>query len=129
MDLVPPARHHVVILLLQMGLWREGSYGISPGANSWAFEPGAWAMYARTDVSAVTVWQLRIDPMGLNRNVSLSLGSPKSIVATFCAACVAAPSGYLSTFNISLPGPLTTTGGLLFLLPDGDCIIDWFRFM
>jgi hypothetical protein len=131
-----PLLHH-----LQMGLWHEGSYAISPGADSWAFAPGAWALYSRVDVAAATTWQLRITPLSASRNVTLSLGSPSAaaggtVLATFCAACSGAPAEVMGTYAVNLagsdgddPSPLTVKGGQLFLVPDGECIIDWFRLL
>lgn len=113
-----------------MGLWREGSYAISPGPDGWPFAPGAWASFARADVAGAGTWQLRVTPLAAARNVSLALGDPTATVATFCAACVGASAGEMATYNVTLPGgPLSVTGGVLFLVPDGECVIDWFRLM
>jgi hypothetical protein len=116
----------------QVGLWREGSYAISPGAGGaggFPFQPGAWASYARTDADAATVFELRITPLSPTRTVSLAVGDPTSVVATFSAAQAGAPAGTMGTYNVSIAvgAPLTLNGALVFLLPDGECVIDWFR--
>jgi hypothetical protein len=111
----------------QVGLWREGSFGISPGGNGWPFQPGAWAMFARTDTVAATVFQIRVTPLAADRTVGLAVGDPSSVVAVFSAAASGAPAATMATYNVTLPAPLTVTGATVFLLPDGACVIDWFR--
>jgi hypothetical protein len=115
----------------QVGLWREGSYAISPGASSWPFDAGAWASYLRAEAaSGATVFQLRIDPRDAARTVALAVGSPSAVVATFTAAAAGAPAGVVGTYNTSLPAPLVVpAGAALFLLPDGECVIDWFALL
>ena len=112
----------------QVGLWREGSYAISPGASNWAFEAGAWASYLRAEAAAgATVLQLRVTPLDAARKVALAVGAPGNVVATFDAAAAGAPADVMATYNVSVSPPLQVAPGqALFLLPDGGCVIDWF---
>lgn len=113
----------------QQGLWREGSYAISPGQNNWPFLPGAWALYRRCDIKGATVFQIRIQPLSTTRTVSLALNTPTNILATFSAQASAAPADVMAIYNVTLSAPLTVVGGDLFLLPSGGCVIDWFRLL
>ena len=112
----------------QLGLWREGSYAISPGPKSWSFDAGAWAMYLRAEAATgATVLGLRITPLEANRTVALAVGSPAGVVAVFDAAAAGAPPGVMALYNVTLAAPLLVPqGAALFLLPDGPCVIDFF---
>lgn len=112
----------------QQGLWREGSYAISGGASRWSFDAGAWALYRRVDLAGATTLQLRVAPLVAGRSIALAIGDPSSLIATWTAAAGDALST-LATYNVSLAAPLTVTGADLFILPSGDCIIDWVRFV
>jgi hypothetical protein len=112
----------------QVGLWREGSYGISPGAGGWAFAPGAWALYRRVDVAGARALRLRLAPLAPNLTVALALGTPEGLLATFDAEAAGAPRGVMGVYEVPLLGQaLSVVGGELFLLPSGQCIIDWFQ--
>ena len=110
-----------------MGLWREGSYGISPGEKNWAFQVGAWAYYKRVDLFTVSVFQLRIKPLDTSRQVKLALGTPDNVVAIFDANKANAPPNAMGLYNVTMSNsPLTYMDTGLFLLPDGSCVIDYF---
>ena len=108
------------------GLWREGSYAISPGPGGFAFAPGAWAVFRRCDLANATVLRIRLQPMDAARTVSLALGSPDNVLATFSAAESSAPAGSFGVYEVLLGEQVSVSGGELFLLPNGNCIIDWF---
>jgi hypothetical protein len=110
----------------QVGLWREGSYGISPGAKGWPFAPGAWAMYSRVDVANATRLRLRVRPAAAGLRVALALGAPDNVVATFDADAAGAVVGAMGVFDAPLAEPLAVVGGRFFLLPSEGCVIDWF---
>jgi len=116
----------------QVGLWREGSYAISPGPKNWAFQPGAWALYKRVDVTGATAVVLRVGAAkgssgGLT--MSVALGTPDGVIANLALNATAAPVGVMGTFSIPLQGaPLTLSGANVFLLPQSQCIIDYFLF-
>ena len=112
----------------QVGLWREGSYGISGGAGRWPFAPGAWALYRRVDVADATVLRLRLAPGSAALTVALALGDPSGVLATFAVPAGAA-AGAMATFEVPLAAPLTVAGGDVFLLPSETCVIDWFQFV
>jgi hypothetical protein len=69
----------------QVGLWREGSYGISPGPQGWPFAPGAWALFRRVDVQGATRLRLRVQPAARGLRVGLAMGDPSNVLATFDA--------------------------------------------
>ena len=110
----------------QVGLWREGSYGISPGAGGWPFAAGAWALYRRVDVAGATRLRVRLQPRAAGLRVALALGAPANVLATFDADAAGAAVGVMAVFEVPLAQPLTVAGGLVFLLPSEGCVIDWF---
>ena len=110
----------------QVGLWREGSYAISPGPKGWPFSAGAWALFRRVDVAGATRLRLRVQPVAGGLRVSLALGEPANVVATFDADAAGAAVGAMAVFEVPLAEPLTVVGGLIFLLPSAACLIDWF---
>jgi hypothetical protein len=113
----------------QVGLWREGSYAITPG--SWTFDEGCWASYLRAEgASGATVFQLRVAPLAVNRRVALAVGSPDAVVAVFDAAAAGAPPSVVATYNVSISPPLQVpAGAAVFLVPDGGATIDWFALL
>ena len=113
----------------QVGLWREGSYGISPGTKDWPFAPGAWALYRRVDVAAATVFRIRVKPLAASLTVGVALGTPSGLLATFDAGKSGAVVGVMGTFDVVLNEPLSVSGGAVFLLPSQGCVIDWFQLL
>ena len=109
----------------QVGLWREGSFGISPGPHGWPFAPGAWAMFSRVDVANATRLRLRVQPAAPGLRVGLALGAPDNVVATFDADAAGAAVGVMGVFEVPLAEPLAVAGGRFFLLPSKICVIDW----
>ena len=109
----------------QVGLWREGSFGISPGPHGWPFAPGAWAMFSRVDVANATRLRLRVQPAAPGLRVGLALGAPDNVVATFDADAAGAAVGVMGVFEVPLAEPLAVAGGRFFLLPSEGCVIDW----
>jgi hypothetical protein len=106
----------------QQGLWREGSYAISPGRAAWPFAPGAWALYRRCDALNATRFSLRVKPLAAARTVALALGSPAGTVATFSAAAAAAPPDAMAVYDVPLDAPLSAAGADLFLVFDGAAV-------
>jgi hypothetical protein len=111
----------------QVGLWREGSYGISPGPQGWEFAPGAWALYRRVDAAGATRVVLRLAPLVAGLTVGLALGSPGGLLGTFSAAAAGAPLGVMAEYAVQLDQALTVQGGEVFLLPSGKVVIDWWQ--
>jgi hypothetical protein len=111
----------------QVGLWREGSYGISPGPQGWAFAPGAWALYRRVDAVGAGRVVLRLAPLVAGLTVGVALGSPGGVVGTFSAAAAGAPLGVMATYVVQLDQAVTVQGGELFLLPSDKVVIDWWQ--
>ncbi len=111
----------------QVGLWREGSYGISPGPQGWDFAPGAWALYRRVDAVGAGRVVLRLAPLVAGLTVGLALGSPEGLVGTFSAAAAGAPLGVMAEYTVALDQAVTVEGGELFLLPSGKVVIDWWQ--
>ena len=109
----------------QVGLWREGSYGISPGPRNWAFAPGAWALYKRVDVDASTRFRIRVQPAAKGLVVALAVGEPGNVVATFNADDAGAAVGVMGVYEVPLAQPLTVVGGSFFVKPSEACVIDW----
>lgn len=111
------------------GLWREGSFGISPGGQGWGFDPGAWALYRRVDITTApaTTFKARITPFTEKLTLGLALGSPDNVIATLSAQTAGAPIGVMRVYSVSLVSPLSVVGGDVFLLPSEGCIIDWFQ--
>jgi hypothetical protein len=110
-----------------VGLWREGSFGISNGPKGWAFSPGAWALYRRVDVDGATRLRLRVQPVAPGLKVALALGAPDRVVATFDADAEGAVVGVMGVYEVPLTQPTSVVGGLVFLLPSAGCVIDWFQ--
>lgn len=113
----------------QVGLWREGSYGISPGPQGWDFQPGAWALYRRVDVGGATRLALRVQPLVENLTIGIALGRPDGVVGLFSAASAGAPTGAMAVYTLPLTAALTVQGGEVFLLPSGKCVIDWWQLL
>lgn len=112
------------------GLWHEGSYGISPGSSGWPFANNAWAMYHRVDVQGATVFQLAIIPLTSNRLVYLAVNNPSNIVATFNASVSNALPNTMGVYNSSITDYNAMQNNItVFLLPDGGCVIDYFRLL
>ncbi len=111
----------------QVGLWREGSYGISPGPGGWDFAPGAWALFRRVDAAGATRVVLRLAPQVAGLTVGIALGSPEGLVGAFSAAAAGAPLGVMAEYAVQLDQALTVQGGELFLVPSGKVVIDWFE--
>ena len=115
----------------QVGLWREGSYGISPGPGNWPFQQGAWALYKRVDVVGARAVRLRVGAVGgQGLQVSLAIGTPSGVVAVLALNASAAPAGVMGSHDIALAGaPLTLSGASVFLLPQSHVVIDWFQLL
>jgi hypothetical protein len=129
------------------GLWRTGSSWISGAEGGcptchYPFSSDAWARYdhVHTDCGAGCVVQLRFKsalrpdpfspPNGTGRVISLSVGKPTAgaVIAKTPAPVHSAGWTVLNiTTTSSFLGALQ--GETIFLQLDGECFVDWFRFI
>jgi hypothetical protein len=57
------------------------------------------------------------------------MGTPSGVVAVLALNASAAPPGAMGSHDVELAGaPFTLTGADIFLLPQSQCIIDYFEF-
>jgi len=128
------------------GLWRIGASwigGAEGGSKSthFPFSSDAWARFDKvhTECGAGCTVQVRFksalkpdsfSPSGLHRQVSLSVGAPlkAEIIATTPQPVVSTDWTILNlTTSASFTGSLR--GETVFLLLDGECFVDYFRFV
>ena len=127
------------------GLWRVGSSWIGGSEGTapvhFPFEASAWARYDKVfhdcDEAAGCVVQVRfrsaskpdpLSPPGLTRLIRLAVGAP--LASHVVASTTAAHNTSWRHLNLTMSGGALGGGGeTLFLLLDGECFVDYFRFL
>lgn len=107
------------------GLWRLGGFGIAPG---FGFDPrGAWARYDSVDVDCKAPCQLVLRMSTVRgTHVRLALGEP---VGSAVIASSDVKTTTLSLVQVPLVTSLSVLRGTFFLMLDGECSVDWFKFV
>jgi hypothetical protein len=127
------------------GLWRIGSSWIGGAEGSsksthFQFSSDAWARFDKvhTECGAGCTVQVRFksaskpdsySPRGTHRRISISVGAPLAaqIIATTAAPVFSTDWTMLNLTTPNFTGLLT--GETVFLLLDGECFVDYFRFV
>jgi hypothetical protein len=131
------------------GLWRSGSawVGGAEGACKnchYTFSSQAWARYdhVHADCTGECVVQLRFksaakpdafSPKGNARHISVTMGAPASASEAVVIAATPGPvsSAGWSLLNLTIASAQhsTITDQTIFLNLDGECFVDWLRFV
>lgn len=118
------------------GLWRAGSTGISPGNRAGGpmrgqadFLPDAWARYDLVDVhcpppSCQMTLSFR---SAAARHIMISVGAPEASRAVVALTIPIAANW--TEVTAPVPHGLVAEGATLFLLVNGSCTLDYFRFL
>lgn len=128
------------------GLWRTGSSWIGGAEGGCAtchypFRTNAWARYdhVHVDCGAGCVVQLRFKsalkpdsfspPNGTGRLLSLSVGEPSATIAKTPTPVFSTEWTLLNLTTTASSFSGTIHGETIFLHLDGECFVDWFRFV
>jgi hypothetical protein len=115
------------------GLWRMGSTGLAPGFGWGAGTGAGWARYENVDAicSPRCVVSLRMSTVG-NTTVRVAVGSPDdhAVVASGTLFAAAPAAKDMGIFNLTVTKePIIVQCVNIFLLLQGEGLIDWFRFL